>query len=76
MATLTANARLGPLARAVIIGHGYSHDAVVISHGYSHGAVNTLMASLNAGAMLLLWPVLRLLAMDIPTVLWQRLWQR
>ena len=50
LATLIADARVGPLARAVIIGHGYSHGAVVIGHGYSHGAVNTPMATLIADA--------------------------
>ena len=59
MATLIADTRLGPLARAVIIGHGYSH-----------GAVNTPMATLFAGAIGLLWPVLPLWAMDIPTAVW------
>ena len=65
MATLIADTRVGPSARAVII-----------DHGYSHGAVNTPMATLIAEAIWLLWPVLRLLAMDVPTALWQRLWPR
>ena len=54
LATLIADTRVGALARAVIIDHGYSHGAVVIGHGYSHGAVHTPMATLIAGAIWLL----------------------